>query len=715
VRSLDEKVYTRSGASNEGAASEQEGQTLSLRVLGAFELRRGDGPPQRLPRKAQALLAYLALQRGRPIGRDQLATLLWGDSSTEQARQSLRQALASLRSALGPEADSLLAADNTAVQLTQSREIMLDATRFEAACRSARLDDLETADALYRDDLLAGLNILVEPFNRWATMERQRFLAMRLDLLQHLAVAQAEAGRMDDAIESCRRLTVLDPLREEAHRLSMRLLASTGRRSAALRQYEDCARLLREELGVDPDDETSALAQAIRTGAPPQAGAGAQRAGAPVVSAAADADGSAGMPGPGSERPAAGAPALPLPDKPSIVVMPFANLSGDASQDHFVEGLVDDLTVALGREPWLFVVAGPPAAVLKEAAADPREVAARVGVRYALRGSVRVDSGRVLIVAQLSDAALGAYVWSGRFEDEIDHLFAMQDRLTTKVAAMIGPALRSAEVERALRKPTDSLTAFDLYLRALPKFKSSRADNREALRLLDQAVALDPGYGAAYALAARCYQFQLMFDWLSRGDPGIEEGIRLCRRAAATGGDDSEALWMTALAQVHLAGEIDHCLALIERSLSLNPNSANAWLASCLIRGYLGDCDTAVEHFQRAQRLNPLDLSQHVHWNILGIAYWVAGRYQEAADAADRALSIAPTYPVALRQKVSTCGVLGRVEEARAALQRLLALQPGFSIAGQRAFLSVPLQHNLPALERYLEGFRRAGAAEGSP
>jgi DNA-binding SARP family transcriptional activator/TolB-like protein len=643
---LDEKAYTRSRGSNEAAASAQEGRTPSIRLLGAFELRRGDSPPQRLPKKAQALLAYLALQRGRPIARDQLAALLWGDSATEQARQSLRQALASLRNALGPEADSLLVTDNTAVQLAQCHKIMIDAASFEAASRSTRPEELEAANGLYRDEFLAGLNIPMEPFNRWATIERQRFLGMRLDLLQSLAAAQTEAGRMEDAIESCRRLTLLDPLREEGHRLLMRLLASAGNRSAALRQYEDCTRLLRAELGVDPDAETSALADAIRAGALARSAAGAQKAGAPALSAAAGA-GSDKTPTSGTERPAASAPALPLPDKPSIVVMPFANLSGDSGQDHFVHGLVEDLTVALGRERWLFVVAAPSAFAVKEAAVDPREVAGKAGVRYVLRGSVRVDAGRVvLVVAQISDTVLGAHVWAGRFEDEIDNLFAMQDRLTTKVAAMIGPALRLVEVERALRKPTDSLTAFDLYLRALPKFKSSRADNRDALRLLDQAVALDPGFGAAYALAARCYQFQLMFDWLSRGDPGIDEGIRLCRRAAETGENDSEALWMTALAQVRLAGEIDHCLALIERSLSLNPNSANAWTASCLIRGYLGDCDTAVEHFRRAQRLNPLDLSQHIHGT-----YWAS---PTGSPAATRRPPTPPTAPCALRPPICT-------------------------------------------------------------
>jgi TolB-like protein len=395
--------------------------------------------------------------------------------------------------------------------------------------------------------------------------------------------------------------------------------------------------------------------------------------------------------------------------------MPFANLSGDTGQDHFVQGLVEDLTVALGRERWLFVIASSSAFAFKEAAADPREVAAKLGVHYVLRGSVRVDAGRVLVVAQLNDAALGVHVWSGRFEDEIDNLFAMQDRLTTKVAAMIAPALMSVEVERALRKPTESLTAFDLYLRALPRFTMSRADNRDALQLLGRAVVLDPAYATAYALAARCYQFQLMFAWILRGDPEIEEGVRLCRRAIETGGNDSEALWMAGLALVHLAGEIDHSFALIERSLSLNPNSANAWMASSIVRFYLGDYDAGIDHFGRAKRLNPLDLTQHLHWNIVGLSHVGSGRYLEANDAADRVLRTRPSYLPGLRLKVVACGLLGRVEEGRAALQQVLAIQPGYSVAWQRAMLSLPLQRNPQALERYLEGCRLAGVPEGPP
>ena len=167
-----------------------------------------------------------------------------------------------------------------------------------------------------------------------------------------------------------------------------------------------------------------------------------------------------------------------LPDKPSIVVLPFSNLSGDTSQDYFIDGLVDDITVALGRERWLFVIASPSAFVFKDRAADPREVGARMGVRYVLRGSVRKSSNRVRISVQLFDAVSGALIWSDRCEDETDNVFDMHDRLTARVAAMIAPTLRSVEIERVQRKPTRSVTAFDLYLQALPLFRTSLADNR---------------------------------------------------------------------------------------------------------------------------------------------------------------------------------------------------------------------------------------------
>lgn len=675
------------------------GPQLRISVLGPFELRQA-GALVRLPKKAQGLLSVLAVHLGQPVAKETLATLFWGNSGTEQARQSLRQCLVALRTALGPLAECITS-ETATLALVATDTVAVDAHDFVEGSKAESLPGLERADALYRDAFLAGLHIPVEPFERWLTIERQRFEVMRLDLLLRLATAQAAAGHLDKAVSACRQLVSLDPLREEGHRLD--LLAKTGNRGGALLQYEQCAEVLKDELGIAPDPETVRLAETIRLGTlEHRQVATASVPDKPPASDAPSAKDGGVVAGPG------------LPDRPSIAVLPFANLSGDAAQDYFVRGLVEDITVALGREKWLFVIASPSAFMAGHAEADARMVGAKLGVHYLLKGSARVEEGQVLFVVQLVDAGRGAHMWSGRFRDQMDNVFAVQDRLATKVAAAIGPALMSVEVERALHKPTSSLTAFDLYLRALPRFRASMKDNEDALELLAKAIDLDPSYATAHGMAARCYQFQLLFGWRQPGDPGFAQGVRHCHEAASLGRNDSEALWMAGLALVHLAGEHDFSLALIERSLNLNPNSANAWTASCLIHSYLGNSDTAIDHFQRAQRLNPLDLSQHLHWNTLAWAYLGAGRYEEAAEAAEKTLSIQPDYPPGLRLSAVTCGLLGRTAEARAHTARLLAKQPGSTISSMRAFLSIPLQRNVTALEKYLEGARNAGVPEGT-
>jgi DNA-binding SARP family transcriptional activator/TolB-like protein/Tfp pilus assembly protein PilF len=695
-----EKAPAKRGAGTSATEAPRPEELLTIALLGPFEVKRSDGETLRLPKKAQALLAYLAMQRGRPVPREQLATLLWGNSATEQARQSLRQCLAALRNTLGAEASEPLVADTASVLLAPSERWAVDVAAFEAGCQSKSVADLERAGALCRDEFLAGLQIPVEPFNDWLTLERQRLTSWRLDLLQRLTQARAEAGDTEGAIAAARQLNALDPLREDGHRLLMRLLAASGNRSAALKQHERCTQVLRDELGIAPDAETEDLADAIRAGRSTSPALREPASFPPTPPAAVGAT-SVASTGP------------PLPDKPSIVVLPFANLSGDASQDYFVDGLVEDITVALGRETWLFVIASPSAFALRDRTGDPREIAEKLGVRYVLRGSVRREARRVRIVVQLTDAPTGAHIWSDRVEDEVDNVFALNDRLMTQVAALLAPALRSVEIERAQRKPTSSLTAFDLYLRALPLFRSGFADNQEAVRLLDKAIALDPSYAVAYGFAARCYQFQKLMGWVRPNDPRLDEGVRLAHRAAELGRNDSEALWMAGLALVQLAGEIDHGPALIDRSLTLNPNSANAWTASCAVRTYLGDCDAAIDHFNRSQRLNPLDQSHHVHWNIVGMAYFAGGRFEDADAAADKALRARPSYQPGLRLKVATCGLLGRVEEGRAHVQRLLAVHPECSLAWIRDFWGPLMQRSPAALANYIEGSRIAGLPEG--
>ena len=653
----------------------------------------------RLPKKAQALLAIVGLSSGKPTPKETLATLLWGTSGTEQARASLRQSLLALRSALGDYAKHLVA-DGSTIALSEAETVDIDALAFLRLAKSEHLPDLTRAASLFRDTLLADIQIPVEPFERWLTIERQRLEAARLDLLQRLATALAAAGENQEAIATCKHLLALDPLREDGHRLMMTMLAAGGNRGGALLHYEKCVEIIKDELGIAPDPETSNLAEAIRKGA-------LSAQGAPEPSGSVQAPDRRPL----AQGSAQGA-ALPLPDKPSIAILPFANLSADRAQDYFVKGLVEDIAVALGRETWLFVVASPPGLTDQDESLDVRAVGARLGVHYVLKGSVRIEGDENLFVVQLLDATRGAHVWSGRFKDRMDNLFDVQERLMMKVAATIAPALMSVEVERARHQPTGNLSAFHLYLRALPLFRSGKQDNEEALALLARALEIDPSYAAAHALAARCYQFQLMFGWRAPGDPQLEIGRRHGEQAAKLGSNDPEALWMAGLALMHLAGDLDHAQALIERSLALNSNSANAWIASCLLHSYLGNADTAIEHFGRAQRLNPLDLSQHLHWNMVAWAYLGAGRLDEAAEAAERTLRIQTDYLPGLRLKAVTYALLGRLDEARACTRLIIARQPSTSIAWMRAFLGPLLRKNQPALETYLTGARLAGIPE---
>jgi TolB-like protein/tetratricopeptide (TPR) repeat protein len=407
---------------------------------------------------------------------------------------------------------------------------------------------------------------------------------------------------------------------------------------------------------------------------------------------------------------AAGPP--PLPDKPSLVVLPFQNLSGDTTQDYFVEGLVDDLTVALGCEKWLFVIAGPSARAFKGEQDDPRAIAARLGVRYVLRGSFRRAGDQVRIVVHLTDALHGQQIWSERFEDQVDNVFDMQDRLAAQVAATIAPALRSTEIERAQRKPTESLTAFDLYLQALPRLRTSLADNRYALELLDRAIALDPAYSAAYALASRCYQFQLIMGWVPRSDPSLETGIRLGQRAVELGNSDSEALWMAGLALIFLDGQVGHGQALIGRSLRINPNASNTWTASCMVHTYVADYETAIDHFNRGQRLNPLDTLHHLHWNLVSIAYFGSERYDDAIDAVKKCLKVGPAYPPALLLELVISGWIGRSVDAAEALRKLLSVHPRCTVSWVSDQLSPVLRRNPDLLARFLGGARRGGLPE---
>jgi TolB-like protein len=642
-----------------------------LALLGTFEFGGSDRP---LPKKAQAMLAYLALHPDKTFARDHVAALLWGAHGVEQARRSLRQCLMSLRPVLG----DALQADADVLKLDTASELSVDVLEFERLSASSTIEDLEAASLLYRDALLAGLRVASDAFGEWLSAERRRLASMLSDVLYRLGRARAEQGRHDDAIAAARRLTAFDPLREEGHRLLMQLLAAAGRRDAALEQYRLFADLLRRDLGAWPEAATQQLAATLRS--------------------------------PSQRAPEPHAETMPA-DRASIAVLPFASPGAGRDEDYFADGIAEDLTVALGRMSWLFVVASYSVAAYRGGDVDLRHIGAQLGVLYLLRGSVRRSAGRVRVTVELSDAAQGRHIWAEHFDSPLDDLFAIQDEVTTRVTGLIVPTLHRAEIERSLRKVPGNLGAYDLYLRALPLFRRSLADNREALGMLYRAIDLDPGYAAAYAFAARCYQFQKMFGWVAPSDAAMAEGVRLARRAAQLGTDDSEALWMAGLALVQLAGETGHGLALITKSLQLNPNSATAWIAASLVHAYEVQFDASMEAFNRAQRLNPLDWTQHVNWIAPSQAHFSVGHYEEAIVAADKTLHQYPAYVPALRIKGAACGLLGRLGEGRECVNRVVALSPGATL--QRTRDALGLYFKPTTLDLYIEGLRRSGLPEG--
>ncbi|SEC69255.1 adenylate cyclase [Rhizobiales bacterium GAS188] len=312
-------------------------------------------------------------------------------------------------------------------------------------------------------------------------------------------------------------------------------------------------------------------------------------------------------------RPAASTePALVLPDKPSIAVLPFANLSDDPEQEYFADGMVDEIITALSHMHCLFVIARNSSFAYKGMAVDVKQVGRELGVRYVLEGSVRKAANRVRMIGQLIDATTGAHIWADRFEGALDDIFDLQDQVAASVVGAIAPELEPAEIERIKRKPTADLDAYDCYLRGTASvYLWTRETNEEALRLFYKAIELDPDFAAPYAFATWCYCFRKSNSWVIDNEQEIAETSRLARRAVELGKDDAFALCWAGYSLAYVVGELDYGAALIDRALQFNPNLARAWNLSGWVRIWLGEPEVAIEHLTRAMRLSPLDPAFH--------------------------------------------------------------------------------------------------------
>jgi adenylate cyclase len=644
---------------------------LQLRLLGGFELRAHDGGDAAPPgRKTRALLTCLALSSGDLWPREKLMALLWSDRSEKQARASLRQALAELRRALGEP--SPLRAENDAVSLDPA-PMSVDAIAFE---RLAKNSELKEAAALYRGPLFEGHGVRDGAFDDWLLVERRRLHNLAVDVLSRCLASQTG----DAAIETALRLLRLEPEREESHRLLMRVYAEAGRRPLALRQYEVCRETLQRELGVAPDLETEALHREIQE--------------------------------PSAERVDAATPAPASKSRPSIAVLPFTNMSGDPAQDHFGDGLTEDIITRLSRFRDLFVTAGRSSFAYKNRPSRIQDVSRELGVRYVLEGSVRTSADRVRVTAQLIDGGSGGHLWACSYDRQLTDMFAVQDEVTETIvgtlATAYGGRLGKAWQERAEEPAGRGAQALDYFLRGMEAFdRFTREDVRQSRDLFHKALELDPNHSKALAKLAWVHIIEAL-DELVDDIAGVwESARRFATQAIERDDDEPWGHWALAAWYLYRGRHPDRGIAELMKALELNPNDADVMTDYAFHLSYAGQNAKAIEWAQKALHLNP----HAPNWYSmqLGQIYFNARRYESALAAYDDVDSWGTIWiPLYI---AASHAALGNAAEARRALDQVLSFDPQATLRRWITDEKTPFRD--PASREHLrENLRKAGLPE---
>ena len=369
--------------------------------------------------------------------------------------------------------------------------------------------------------------------------------------------------------------------------------------------------------------------------------------------------------------PAPPQPVLALPDKPSIAVLPFQNMSGDREQEYFADGMVEEIITALSRIRWLFVIARNSSFTYKGQAVDVKRVARELGVRYVLEGSVRKTGNRVRIAGQLIDAASGAHLWADHFDGSLEDVFELQDKVAISVAGVIEPALRDAELQRAVQRPAADLTAYDLYLRAIAELVPwDKEGVPRALRLFAKSLERDPNYGPALGFAAMCHELLHVGGWSDDPEASQCEGLDLARRALRAAGDNPGVLVNAAHVLAYFGEDIAAALVLIDRALELNPSFAVGWIRSGWLRSWAGQPSVAIHHFETSIRLSPRESRASAYMGI-GVAHFFLRQFEEARAMLLRSLQEKPSWVPTHRFLASCYAQMGRLDEAREVVRRL--------------------------------------------
>ncbi|MER8961468.1 BTAD domain-containing putative transcriptional regulator [Mesorhizobium sp. M0701] len=667
---------------------------MRIRLLGGLEVTSPEHRPvQFATRKTSLLFAALVLAGRRGHRREQLSEAFWPGRSNGQARNSLRQALVDIRRTFPASSDATvyIDGDQETVALIAGPD-EADISVFDRKLEEGRTTDLAFAADLYRGELLAGQTIPDE-LDEWFGPFLSKYQRKALQLVDRLSLALPAPGSAEEtACEGlAERLLASDPTAEAAHRALIRIHAHRGHENAALRQFELCRAALKKHLNADPEEQTSSIAASLqsrerteRQRPEPSSGAASL---AQVLAAPTRRD-----------------------DQPSIAVLPFQNLSGDVEQEYFADGMVEDIVTALAHFRHLFVVARNSSFTYRGRSVDIKQVGRELGVRYVVEGSVRRAGDRLRIAGQLIDTSTGAYLWADRFDGTLAEVFDLQDQVASSIVGAITPKMEEAEIERAKRKPTESLDAYDYYLRGLAAFDrtiTSRSAIDDALRLFMKAIDRDPEFAIAHARAARCYATRKSNGWMVDRAEEIAEATRLARRAVELGRDDAIALSYGGYVLGYVGGDLDDSAACIDRALALNPNLAAALGVSSWVRACLGEPGKAIEHAALAMRLSPLDPRLFAWQFNTGLAHFCAGHYDDAVAWAGKSLRHQPNYVSAMRVVAAGHALAGRLTEAQQMMARLCEFDPSLRLSNLAEVL--PPFYRPDDRSRYIEGLRKAG------
>jgi TolB-like protein/DNA-binding SARP family transcriptional activator/Tfp pilus assembly protein PilF len=620
-----------------GATRRDVATRLHLRLFGDPALFR-DEQPVTLGRRSRAILAYLALDAGHRASRERLCGLLWPDRADAQARASLRQCLAELRGA----AHEVVGSDREWVWLEPESHgcdyVVLTAALTAGEARAL----LDALTAIGPVPLLDGLHV-GEVFDDWALVTRAS-----LDRKLGEGTVASVAGAIGDgdwstALALADAWLARDPLDERVAALAIRAERLRAAPAAAQRRAR-------------------ALATALaRDGLPPPGDAIADALDGPLFEATVV----------GTAAPPEPDPRPELPAKPSIAIMPLLDLSDAASGQVFAGGLAEEISLALSRFSSLFVVAGRSSLSPDSNAKPAQAIAAELGVRYLLEGSVRHAAGHVRITIRVIDAPRGQQIWSDGFDGELSDLLDLQDRVASEVASVIDSTITEAEMQRAASPQGSVASAYDLNLRANAKLNNyDRASIEAALALAEEAAALDPDYAWAAATAGFCHAALFMNQWSTDPPQSRAKAEAYIERAARLGRDDLMALPVTAGAILNISGNLSEARRLLDRALELNPEKAFTLFWAGWLELLSDRPDLALDRFEKARRLDPRSTYRPFQLTGIGNCLFLMDRFAAAEVVQREIVTLVPDYVPAQFVLAAALARLGRIDEAKRTLAR---------------------------------------------